>query len=465
MESNLEENAEPSNVLVEELDDDIVVEENYPESDSDNDSDTELVNDLLPTDLPSTQQRRQVSRDGDLKVEVIEARLHGGAPSFSLSLHPKDDTLVASGGGDNQTLLLRVDDAKITVLASLKGSSDTIEHVKFNRNGKLLATGSLDGGVRVYETEKLINCLERVVEDALFVLEGPECAVSWISWYPKIDHILVCGFEDGSVWIFDCTSTCEELNQCGTVIAVLVAGSSCSTASFTEDGSKLVVASGNCVINIWDTSTLTEGFFKNSTPTLKYNLATNDDENSLSSTYPVCIATNPDGMTAAVALSNGIVHMVHLRIQKLITTISYDSSIECVGYDRSMNPPLLLIGGLECGLRIVSLLSTLISAQAVDGGVFSERGSLTPKGGVTAWSTYGQGQLVLGGLTGRVTLVDTRQTRVIHTILFDNIMRDSDLDEKFEEDLSNNAIYAIAQIGSNRVIGAFDDGYLRVIPI
>jgi len=184
---------------------------------------------------------------------------------------------------------------------------------------------------------------------------------------------------------------------------------------------------------------------------------------------PVSVSVNPDCMTAAIALSSGFVHVVHLRTLKTIASLSYESSIECVGYDKSMSPPLLLIGGLECGLRIVSLIAAP-GAHHLDSSSCSERGSVSLPGGVTSWALMGdrptqQGLLVLGGLSGRVTLVDVRQGCVKFRFWLGENTAESGPDfQKSESEIGNNAVYALA-VGADCIVAASDDGYLRVLPL
>jgi hypothetical protein len=161
--------------------------------------------------------------DEDLDEEVVpyaaELELHEGDPSYSLSVNPEDPTLIASGGGNDKAVLFRLDDTetlKVDIIAELCGHTDTVEHVKFSVDGKLLATGSLDGTVRIWTTEG--NCIH--------VLEGPsEVTVlellllltnhfsGWIGiqrdqyWPPAVQTVLSgCGMPS---WVNVCMSLRE----------------------------------------------------------------------------------------------------------------------------------------------------------------------------------------------------------------------------------------------------------------
>lgn len=102
---------------------------------------------------------------------VAELELHDGEPSYKLTLHPKDETLIASAGGNDKAVLFRVEEdsisgLRIRIVAELSGHKDTVEHVKFSTDGTFLATGSLDGTVRIWMVKEPSS-------EPLHVLEGP----------------------------------------------------------------------------------------------------------------------------------------------------------------------------------------------------------------------------------------------------------------------------------------------------
>ena len=59
----------------------------------------------------------------------------------------------------------------------LEGHSDSVGSVAFSFDGKYLATGGLDGAVRVWTTEGQPRLL--------FALEGPAKEVEWLQWHPR----------------------------------------------------------------------------------------------------------------------------------------------------------------------------------------------------------------------------------------------------------------------------------------
>ena len=68
--------------------------------------------------------------------------------------------IAATGGGDDKAYIWKVADG--STLFELSGHTDSISSVKFNFDGKLLATSSFDCSVKIWEvqTGKLTSTLE-----------------------------------------------------------------------------------------------------------------------------------------------------------------------------------------------------------------------------------------------------------------------------------------------------------------
>lgn len=129
--------------------------------------------------------------DDDVPVCAAELELHEGEPSYQLAVHPTDATLVASAGGNDKTSIFRVTIAakderlQVDLVAELAGHTDTVEKVAFSVDGMFLASGSLDGTVRIWKVHDWsLHC----------VLEGPsEVTVSSLvlPWPPAHLPLLV----------------------------------------------------------------------------------------------------------------------------------------------------------------------------------------------------------------------------------------------------------------------------------
>ena len=64
-------------------------------------------------------------------------------------------------------------------ITTLVGHTDSVASIGFNHDGTLVATGGLEGVVKVWkvDTGELVQSLE-----------GPGEDISWIDWHSKVKH-------------------------------------------------------------------------------------------------------------------------------------------------------------------------------------------------------------------------------------------------------------------------------------
>ena len=91
---------------------------------------------------------------------------------FSLSLHPIDLSLAVSGGEDDNAWLWRVDTGEAVM--KLEGHTDSVTSVGFSADGEYVASGGMDGRVRVY---KRVGTLAYAEWEFVVCLEGPDDVV------------------------------------------------------------------------------------------------------------------------------------------------------------------------------------------------------------------------------------------------------------------------------------------------
>jgi WD40 repeat protein len=79
------------------------------------------------------------------------------------------------------------------LIATLSGHSDTIASITYDPTGEVVATGGMDGIVRVWRAAN---------GDVAGVLQGPSEAIEFIAWHPK-GTVLLVGSEDMQAWMFN----------------------------------------------------------------------------------------------------------------------------------------------------------------------------------------------------------------------------------------------------------------------
>lgn len=109
---------------------------------------------------------------------------------------PTQPDLVATGGADDRAFIWRVgqDAYEQTGGATLElgGHTDTVCALAFNAAGDALASGGMDGRVKVWEAASG-RCIQ--------TLEGPGEAVEWVRWHPK-GNVVLAGAADFTAWMW-----------------------------------------------------------------------------------------------------------------------------------------------------------------------------------------------------------------------------------------------------------------------
>ncbi|ORZ39551.1 WD40-repeat-containing domain protein [Catenaria anguillulae PL171] len=124
-------------------------------------------------------------------------------PVYAVAMHPVDQSIILSGGGDDQAYLWRATTGER--IHHFAGHSDSVVAVGFSHNGDLCATGGMD--------------------------------------------VLVAGLEDGTLWMVNGASG----DFMGTFAGVHTGPVSCG--GFTRDGKKVLSGSEDGSFAIWDPKT------------------------------------------------------------------------------------------------------------------------------------------------------------------------------------------------------------------
>jgi ribosome assembly protein SQT1 len=113
---------------------------------------------------------------------------------FAVSSHPTEP-LAASGGEDDLGYIWDITDGEVIV--KLTGHTDSVTSTAFSADGEMIATGGMDGKVRVWRRVGKENWK---IWEFLTELQGPD-EVMWLRWHPK-GNVLLAGSNDTTVWLW-----------------------------------------------------------------------------------------------------------------------------------------------------------------------------------------------------------------------------------------------------------------------
>ncbi|KDE08104.1 hypothetical protein MVLG_01586 [Microbotryum lychnidis-dioicae p1A1 Lamole] len=201
-------------------------------------------------DEPMDDEDEHGNEDEDAANQLLQNGFDDSALTFSehqgavfvVCLHPTRQHIAVSGGEDDLGLLFDTNSGE--VLQRLEGHTDSVTSVGFSFDGELVATGGMDGKVRVWGRQKHAGVADEFTNWALVQdLEGPN-EVNWIDWHPK-GNFLIAGGADGTVWMWKLPS--------GEVVHVLSGHTTPVTCGkWTPDGKKFVTCSEDSTMILWD---------------------------------------------------------------------------------------------------------------------------------------------------------------------------------------------------------------------
>lgn len=353
---------------------------------------------------------------------VAELDLHGGEPSYSLAIHPTIPGLFASAGGNDRGVMFCVldDDEGLTVEVpfQLEGHTDTVEHVQFSPDGDYVATGSMDGTVRIWRVYS---------GECVHTLEGSGSEVNWIQWNPMAGSTQIAGgTSDGSVWLWDAAE-----GYCVQVFSGSATTSTCG--AFTADGQGLITA-GDGAIFSWDLET--------ATPKVTYNA---NVTGTLPKDIAISLAVHPTMPVAMVGFQEGVVVVVHTQRHQILSIIPTsngdgEGGIEFVSYMKKI--PIMLSAGLDGYLRMwdANNYKSRSVLQMAEGEGIS----------CCTWMSDNS-TLIVGGVRGGISVWDVKGGQ--KKCAFPPLAQPEE----------ENVVYDVSYLkDSNIILAAFDDGKIRM---
>eukprot|EP00877_Chromochloris_zofingiensis_P012257 jgi/Chrzof1/7285/Cz02g17240.t1 len=280
----------------------------------------------------------------DESIHVFEGHSDAVLAVSWSNAHPD---LVATGGQDEQAFVWRVGQDALQQTGGtlstyqLPGHTDSVVAVEFNSSGSLLASASMDGTARVWNSSSGAS---------VSTLEGPGGGLEWLCWHPKGDVVLA-GSEDFTMWMW--------LAQTAHCMQVFSGHSGPVTAGcFTPDGKTVLSAGGegDSSLRVWNPKT---GECTSSIQGHPFH------EDGLT-----CLSVHSDGAAVITGAQDGSLRVTNIHNSRVLASPQgHTDSVESVGF--SPHLPLSASAGMDGKLVIW------------DATGFSERGVCQHDQGVT----------------------------------------------------------------------------------
>lgn len=186
---------------------------------------------------------------------------------FCIAQHPLHPHLIATGAGDDTTYIFSADiptpvlpvsyesnpsptpRASLPPVAKLTGHTDSLNALAFTLpDGKYLATGGLDGRLRIHTTTSPNNTYPLIAESQ----EVPEINFLTVNPSPAYPNTLALGAYDGSVWVYAINPEEDPKNPLQVLQAYYKHTEPCTAGAWTPDGKLLATVGEDGSFYVWD---------------------------------------------------------------------------------------------------------------------------------------------------------------------------------------------------------------------
>ncbi|XP_059286031.1 uncharacterized protein LOC132039567 isoform X2 [Lycium ferocissimum] len=291
-----------------------------------------------------------------------------------------DAKLVATGGGDNRGFIWKIGQGDSS-LKLLEDHTDSVSSLAFSSDGQLLASGSVDGHIRVWDT----------TSDSLKgKLEGPGGEIEWVRWHPR-RHMVLAGAEYSAVLMWN-VGIQEDMWRW---FLLSGHGGSVTCGDFTPDGKFICTGSDDATLRIWDAESGAECGRCIHAVRLSQADSTTKGLN--------CLAISLDSTRALTGSEDGSAHIVNIITGKVVNSLSvHTQPILCAGFSASGS--WAATGGMDNKLIIWDLHTS------------SPRSTCEHEAGVLCLLWLGKSSYVATGcVDGKVRIWDSRSGECVRT--------------------------------------------------
>ncbi|KAI9349584.1 WD40-repeat-containing domain protein [Obelidium mucronatum] len=232
--------------------------------------------------------------DEDNQPDAVQGFFLHKEPVYTVSMHPLQDSIVVSGGGDDASYVWNT-------------HSDSVVASGFSFDGQYLATGGMDGRLFVYKS----TTGEQILE-----LDGP-AEVTWLNWHPRGNALLVA----------------VPSGQCMNVFTGHSGSISCG--QFSPDGKSIVSGGEEGNLYNWDPRTAAvKQVFRA------------DDARFLNGSSVTSVGVHGDSQVVLAGGQDGTASLVHLGSGKILGSVSKaEDSIESIGF--SSHLPIASVASID----------------------------------------------------------------------------------------------------------------------
>uniref|UniRef100_A0AAY4BEC3 Angio-associated migratory cell protein n=1 Tax=Denticeps clupeoides TaxID=299321 RepID=A0AAY4BEC3_9TELE len=249
---------------------------------------------------------------------------------FCVGLDPVTNSMAVTGGEDDKAYVWSISDGE--VILECTGHKDSVTCAGFSYDSKLVASGDMNGLIKVWRVE---------TKEEIWSFEVGD--LEWLEWHPCAPVLLV-GTDDGNVWMWKVPD-----GDCKTF-----QGPSCRATSgkILPDG-KAVVGYEDGSVRLWD---------------LKQGSAVHVIKGSDGHQGPLtCVESNKDGSLVLTGSVDGQAKLIYTPTGKVLCVFSTGSSnakgsvgddndsnsVESVGFCKVL--PLVAVAYLDGTLAIYDL--------------------------------------------------------------------------------------------------------------
>ncbi|CDS11806.1 hypothetical protein LRAMOSA11450 [Lichtheimia ramosa] len=245
------------------------------------------------------------SADDENMMELADDSVQGffdhREPVYAIAMHPKEPTIMVSGGGDDKSYIWRNDTGEM--LYELSGHTDSVTAVGFSVDGEYVASAGMDGKVRVWKSATGEFCT---------AVEGPD-EIVWIDWHPK-GNILLAGASDSTIWMWAMPSG-KFMNIFNGHAAPVTSG------KFTPDGKKIVSVSEDTSFIVWDPKSAAS------------EVRLSGDDARFHREPVVTVAVNKDSTLAITGAMDGNARLVNLTNGQIVSALeNHSDSVETADF-------------------------------------------------------------------------------------------------------------------------------------